>query len=264
MKHVLIYRLIILCPFFILILSLSLLLSVLLAATAAGVSLSARCIAVCVRQTIGYCYKRCSEDTRPLSAWRPLVQRQDPSLRINLICRDSTNLIIEIKPTALEAGGGVGGNHHQQDSKLTPKLSAPGGNQNQLNALRDRSASAESLESAAPARSRRAIGADGPLPAGQLTERQKASSGTRTNLLQPTAGKIDGPTLHGSVDAAAHEDDDTDDVAVKVQPDREHYQRALAAEQDRTRPPVPIYLVKVQDSEQELGDRIVYMVSVVN
>ncbi|XP_061502652.1 tyrosine-protein kinase receptor torso [Anopheles gambiae] len=210
-------------------------------------------------KTIGYCYKRCSEDTRPLSAWRPLVQRQDPSLRINLICRDSTNLIIEIKPTALEAGGGVGGNHHHQDSKLTPKLSAPGGNQNQLNALRDRSASAESLESAAPARSRRAIGADGPLSAGQLTERQKASSGTRTNLLQPTAGKIDGPTLHGSVDASADEDDEADNVAVKVQPDREHYQRALAAEQDRTRPPVPIYLVKVQDSEQELGDRIVYM-----
>ncbi|XP_053666872.1 tyrosine-protein kinase receptor torso [Anopheles marshallii] len=199
-------------------------------------------------KTIGHCYKLCSEDTRPLSAWKPLVQRQDPSLRINLICRDSTNLIIEIKP---KRNGG-----DDDDARAMMNLSSPEGNQNQLSALLD--AAVESSESVS-SRNRRAIGADGPLPAGLLTERQKASATSRANLLQePGASgerfaKIDASSLNTAGGPSA----DVPDVAVKVQKDRGNYARALPTSQ-RVRP-VPIYLVKVQESEQELGDRIVYM-----
>uniref|UniRef100_A0A182MAE2 Uncharacterized protein n=1 Tax=Anopheles culicifacies TaxID=139723 RepID=A0A182MAE2_9DIPT len=204
-------------------------------------------------KTIGHCYKLCSEDTRPLSDWEPLVQRQDPSLRINLICRDSTNLIIEIKP---ERNGGTG--RDDDDARAMMKLSPPEGNQNQLSALLD--APVESSESV-PSRNRRAIGADRPPPVGLLTERQKASAASRTNLLQePVAtgerfAKIDGSSLS----AAGGHTGDVADVAVKVQQDRGSYARTLPPSK-RVRP-VPIYLVKVQESEQELGDRIVYMVS---
>ncbi|XP_035914516.1 tyrosine-protein kinase receptor torso isoform X2 [Anopheles stephensi] len=220
-------------------------------------------------KTIELCYKRCSEDTRPLSAWRPLVQRQDPSLRINLICRDSTNLIIEIKPernvrNILDVDDDDDDDErndvHDEATATRRKLNPPGGNQNQLSALRD-VADVESLESV-PSRTRRAIGADGPLPAGRsLTERQKSASvATRANLLQDpnsVAGerfaKIDGSSRTGT--AAGH---DLGDVAVKVQQDRANYQRAFAPSAKRARP-VPIYLVKVQESEEQLGDRIVYM-----
>uniref|UniRef100_A0A182JR46 Heparan-alpha-glucosaminide N-acetyltransferase catalytic domain-containing protein n=1 Tax=Anopheles christyi TaxID=43041 RepID=A0A182JR46_9DIPT len=205
-------------------------------------------------KTIGYCYKLCSEDTRPLSELRPLEKRRDLSLRINLICRDSTNLIIEIKPT----GDGDGSGSILHDVKPSMKLSSPGGNQNQLSALQDE-APTESYETAPSPerrrrrRSRRAIGADGPHPTGLLTERQKASTASRANLLEePAAGderfathKIDGASPHGP-----------DGIAVKVQPDRANNQRGPPTNHHR---PVPIYLVKVQDSEQELGDRIVYM-----
>ncbi|XP_052899045.1 tyrosine-protein kinase receptor torso isoform X2 [Anopheles moucheti] len=199
-------------------------------------------------KTIGHCYKLCSEDTRPLSAWKPLVQRQDPSLRINLICRDSTNLIIEIKPKR--------NGDDDDDARAMMNLSSPEGNQNQLSALLD--TAVESSESV-PSRNRRAIGADGPLPAGLLAERQKASATSRANLLpEPGASgerfaKIDASSLN----AAGGPSGDVPDVAVKVQKDRGNYARALPTSQ-RVRP-VPIYLVKVQESEQELGDRIVYM-----
>ncbi|XP_050073592.1 tyrosine-protein kinase receptor torso isoform X2 [Anopheles maculipalpis] len=206
-------------------------------------------------KTIGHCYKLCSEDTRPLSAWIPLVQRQDPSLRINLICRDSTNLIIEIKP---ERNGHSVPGVVEDDGEVVEattammKLSPPGGNQNQLSALHD--AAVESRESV-PSRTRRAIGADGPSG---LLQKGGGSVATRANLLQnpdqSVSGerftKIDGPARNTA--SAAH--GDLGDVAVKVQQDRANYQPSSK----RVRP-LPIYLVKVQDSEEELGDRIVYM-----
>uniref|UniRef100_A0A182T3Y5 Uncharacterized protein n=1 Tax=Anopheles maculatus TaxID=74869 RepID=A0A182T3Y5_9DIPT len=218
-------------------------------------------------KTIGHCYKLCSEDTRPLSAWRPLVQRQDPSLRINLICRDSTNLIIEIKPER-NRGSTPADDDDVDDAAdvgtATMKLSPPGGNQNQLSALLD--ASVESSESA-PYRTRRAIGADGPLPAGLLAERQKSASvATRANLLQDPDSvsgerfaKIDEFSRNRPVGQDAG--GDLGDVAVKVQQDRANFQRTLFAPSSKRARPVPIYLVKVQESEQEFGDRIVYMVS---
>ncbi|XP_049290517.1 tyrosine-protein kinase receptor torso isoform X2 [Anopheles funestus] len=203
-------------------------------------------------KTIGHCYKLCSEDTRPLSAWKPLVQRQDPSLRINLICRDSTNLIIEIKPE--RNGGPI---RDDDDARAMMKLSSPEGNQNQLSALLD--AAVESTESV-PSRNRRAIGSDGPLPAGLLTERQKASAASRANLLQEPGGSGERFTkIDGSSSNTAGGSGSSDDVhvAVKVLPERGNYARTLPATK-RVRS-VPIYLVKVQESEQELGDRIVYM-----
>uniref|UniRef100_A0A182NJS0 Heparan-alpha-glucosaminide N-acetyltransferase catalytic domain-containing protein n=1 Tax=Anopheles dirus TaxID=7168 RepID=A0A182NJS0_9DIPT len=185
-------------------------------------------------KSIGLCYKQCSEDGRPLSAWRPLVQRQNPSLHINLICRDSSNLIIEIKPDAPSA-----------DEPLM-KLTSPGGNQNQLRAV------------PTAGRSKRAIGSDGSLAArpSPLTDlRQKASGASRANQLvqenTPDDASGERSTKSDATYAAG------EGAATRTAKDRASYQRTLLpAERIR---PTPIYLVKVQESGQELGDRIVYM-----
>uniref|UniRef100_A0A182QVT3 Uncharacterized protein n=1 Tax=Anopheles farauti TaxID=69004 RepID=A0A182QVT3_9DIPT len=183
-------------------------------------------------KSIVRCYRQCSEDGRPLSAWRPLVQRHNPSLGINLICRDSSNLIIEIKPDPSAASG-----------EPLMKLSSPEGNQNQLQAV-----------SPAAGRTKRAIGSDGSHAATgtseRLTDRQKASGASRANQLLPETDPTDSERSAKSDPTSGY---DVNSVA-NVPKNRTGHQRAV-----HIRPPTPIYLVKVQESEQELGDRIVYV-----
>ncbi|XP_053672146.1 tyrosine-protein kinase receptor torso [Anopheles nili] len=209
-------------------------------------------------KSIKQCYMLCSEDTRPLSAWRPLTQRHDPSLRINLICRDSSNLIIEIKPED------TGKSLHQPaglDADVEPVMewNPPKGNQHQSSALLHETAPVDLTDPATidsvkgdaflqPVmnRRKRAIGPDRPLAtAGLLNEAQKVSVASRTNLLPDVvSGKYDAPPQT----AYAPPVDDRADAAVKIRnPEANHPARQ------------PIYLVKVQQSDQQLGDRIVYM-----
>ncbi|XP_050089735.1 tyrosine-protein kinase receptor torso [Anopheles aquasalis] len=168
------------------------------------------------------CYRQCSEDTRPLSAWKPLTQRRDSSLRIHLICRDSTNLIIRVQhDTATGNDLRPTGDHK---SSRTGKSSKPSkaidGERNQLNGLPgtsdDASLSGEPFgsmsSSVAPValgthdRPRRAIGSNSIPPSELYTDR--------------------GTDIGHNAESTA---------------------------------PLAIYLVKVQESEKELGDRIVYM-----
>ncbi|XP_052873677.1 tyrosine-protein kinase receptor torso [Anopheles cruzii] len=168
------------------------------------------------------CYRLCSEDSRPLSAWRPLVQRRDPSLRIRLICRDNNNLIIQVaEHDAAREATATRPPHLYGKSGLPAKVEA---SENQLNALPSNFGVSESGAKQAVtqsgyqtqyARSRRAIGAS-------------SSNHRKSGLVPDREAETDTGQSAGDL---AH-------------------RRSMAH---------PIYLVKVQASGEELGDRIVYM-----
>uniref|UniRef100_A0A182J2P9 Uncharacterized protein n=1 Tax=Anopheles atroparvus TaxID=41427 RepID=A0A182J2P9_ANOAO len=201
-------------------------------------------------KSIERCYTRCSEDRRPLSAWRPLVQRQAPPLRINLICRDSTNLIIEVQSTNGASGREETINEERNsdgvDDELAARLDAPvpQGKHNQsepLDGNREQATNvtAELSKVTATARSKRAIGAGGSPPTAD--QKPDSSAGNRANLL-PYASVKRGPGLAEDGRRSASSG-----------PGRmQHHNPPRPTGQ-------PIYLVKVQESEKELGDRIVYM-----
>ncbi|KFB50424.1 hypothetical protein ZHAS_00018453 [Anopheles sinensis] len=196
-------------------------------------------------KTIERCYTLCSEDRRPLSAWRPLVQRQEPPLRINLICRDSTNLIIEVQPRP-------DARTERHSSEGLDDAAAPEGKQNQLDAFAaGNRASAIAGEGhskvSGPVRRRRAIGTEG-----SDQQKPEPSASKRANLL-PDANDERSMKRGTSL---------TDDERWFPLPRPGQTQ----GRSDPARPAVgpirqPIYLVKVQESEKEMGERIVYMVS---
>ncbi|XP_058121658.1 tyrosine-protein kinase receptor torso [Anopheles ziemanni] len=199
-------------------------------------------------KTIERCYTLCSEDRRPASALRPLVQRLEPSLHINLICRDSTNLIIEVQPRP-----DVRSERHSSEG--LGDAAAPKGKQNQLDAFATgnvASASAGRVQSkvSGPARRKRAIGTESSSDSLSDHQKPEPSASKRANLL-PEANDERSIKRGTSL---------TDDERWYPHP------RPPGQTQGRNNParptgPIrqPIYLVKVQESEKEMGDRIVYM-----
>lgn len=175
-------------------------------------SCAARCLADGVTHTtLKLCYKFCSEGKIEL---RPdLVQNTELIFNIQLICRDSTSLVIEIyrdqlhKPTKSNAFLHTGNGIHQYDPKASMQHGNKDSNYNHIRRARRSIAKGDS----------------------SMQNRYDNTSGSRTE------------NQNANHSAPHGQDAGSDRIAPVVKPT--HY----------------VYLIKVQESGNELGDRTVYM-----
>ncbi|XP_055612387.1 tyrosine-protein kinase receptor torso isoform X2 [Uranotaenia lowii] len=174
------------------------------------------CAAACLAggdpsKSLETCYKDCSEQSLDQSLM--LVQRTDKTFTINLICRDSTSLVIEI-----QSSPSISDSERSILSNSTSRVWKPNKNKNSL----------KHNEKHKSGRQRRSIIAKGGKSAAKMLTSQ-----------QP-------PNEINSVDFPIGRDE-------VLRADGQDFKRKVSV------PVHHVYLIKVQESGNDLGDRIVYM-----